>query len=152
MRGGYIKNLWAGKGVKDIQAKAGGIGYIRALIGDVTKIVSDQDIENIWGGKNVKDIQASNGSIDNIFASGSVNIIRSNRLSSIFAKADVKDISIMGDINLIEAMRDAKSISSQGILEVIAHRDAVGIEGADGTVFYGRNFSKISDNLSKEKI
>jgi hypothetical protein len=165
----YIKNLAAGKGVKDIQAN--GIGYIRSLIGDITKVVSDQNIESIWGGKNVKDVRATNGLIDSIYASGSVSIIRAKNIGDIWAGVDIKDmnmdggiqgevfakrdvskINVTGNINLIEAMRDAKTISSQGNVEVIAHRDAVGIDGIDGIVYYGRKYSKISENLEIVKI
>jgi hypothetical protein len=208
VKAGYIKNLSAGKGVKDIQANAGGIGCIRALIGDITKVVSDQDIESIWGGKNVKDVQATNGLIDSIYASGSVSIIRAKSLGNIFAKGDIKDISVtgnidllwgknvnkivvgdggnigdiladfdvkdlkvdgdikgkvlanrdiskisvIGNIHLIEAMRDAKTISSKGNVEMIAHRDAVGIEGTGGIVYYGRKYSKISENLEVKPL
>ena len=45
-----------------------------------------------------------------------------------------------------------KTISSQGNVEVIAHRDAVGMDGIDGIVYYGRKYSKISGNLEVIKL
>jgi hypothetical protein len=73
-------------------------------------------------------------------------------LGKIFAKRDVSKINVMGNINLIEAMRDVKTISSQGNVEVIAHRDAVRIDGIDGIVYYGRKYSKISENLEVKPL
>jgi hypothetical protein len=202
----YIGDMKVGKGVRDI--KASSIGKIQAQFGDIMNVFTDHDIESIWSAKNVKNIQVVDGLIDNIFANGGVSVIRATKLNSIFAKGDIKDISVMGDINLlsgknvskisvgnggnigdiladfdvkdlevdgdikgkvlanrdiskitkvgninlIEAMRDVKTISSQGIVEVIAHRDAVGIEGADGFVYYGRKYSKISENLEVKPL
>ena len=62
------------------------------------------------------------------------------------------DISAKGDIGLIEALRDVKTISSQGNVEVIAHRDAIGIDGIDGILYYGRKYSMISENLEVKPI
>ena len=187
---GYIHSVCAGKGLTDITA--GAIGEIRALLGDVTKIVSDHDIESIWAGKSVKNVQTIDGSIGAIFARGDIkdisvmgnikllsgrSVIKINAAGSgnigeilaevdakdimgegeiagkIFAKRDVSKVSVMGNIHLIEAIRDAKTIGSDhGSVKVIAHRDALGIEGADGIVYYGRKYAKISENLSLEKM
>jgi hypothetical protein len=45
-----------------------------------------------------------------------------------------------------------KTVSSSGNVEIIAHRDAVGIDGADGIVYYGRKYSKISENLEVKPL
>ena len=202
----YIGDAKAGKSIRDI--KAGFIGKIQAQFGDIMNIFTDYDIESIWSAKNVKNIQVVDGSIDNIFANGGVSVIRATKLNSIFAKGDIKDISVtgnigllwgknvskisvenggdieeilaemdikdvtidggisgkifakrdvskisvIGNIHLIEAMRDAKTISSQGNVEIKAHRDAVGIDGANGIVYYGRKWSKISENLEVKPL
>jgi hypothetical protein len=202
----YIGDAKAGKSIRDI--KAGSIGKIQAQFGDIMNIFTDHDIESIWSAKNVKNIQVVDGLIDNIFANGGVSVIRATKLNSIFAKGDIKDISVTGNIDLlwgknvnkisvenggnieeilaemdikdikidggisgkifakrdvnkiivkgnihlIEAMRDAKTVSSQGNVEMIAHRDAVGIEGTGGIVYYGRKYSKISENLEVKPL
>ena len=98
-------------------------------------IIRAREVGDIWVGVDVKDM-----------------IIEEGITGKIFAKRDVSKVSVIGDINLIQAMRDVKTISSQGNVEVVAHRDAVGIEGMDGIVYYGRKYSKISENLSIEKL
>jgi hypothetical protein len=141
----YIGDIEAGKSIRDI--KSGSIGGLYTRFKDIMNISTDQDIEEIWSARNVKNMQAE-GSIDNIFASGGVKVIRATELNNIFANADIKDISVTGDINLMEALRDVKTVMSQGNVEIIAHRDAVSIQGADGIVYYGRKKSgQNSDNL-----
>lgn len=48
--------------------------------------------------------------------------------------------------------RDAKTISSQGNVEMIAHRDAVGIDGVNGIVYCGRKYGKISEHLEVKPL